>query len=68
MRPAPVLRQASQQFVKWRRNHRTGMRMAVNVSASQIYRTDLPRMVAGILTETGMRPEEVGGAKHRSQG
>jgi EAL domain-containing protein (putative c-di-GMP-specific phosphodiesterase class I) len=54
-----VLRQASRQFVKWRTEHTAGMRIAVNVSASQIYRTDLPRMVAGILNETGMRPEDM---------
>jgi diguanylate cyclase (GGDEF)-like protein len=54
-----VLRSACSQYVNWRPGRRSGLRIAVNVSATQVYRTDLPRVVGAILEQTGMSPQDM---------
>lgn len=54
-----VLSNACMQYVNWCAGRRPGLRIAVNVSAAQVYRTDLPRIVATILEQTGMSAENM---------
>jgi diguanylate cyclase (GGDEF)-like protein/PAS domain S-box-containing protein len=54
-----VLREACMQYVRWRPQRDAGLRIAINVSAAQVYRTDLPRLVDTILQETGMPAESM---------
>lgn len=51
-----VLRTACEQNMAWRKKGYAPMRVAVNVSAKQFYREDLPDRIARILTDTGLDP------------
>jgi diguanylate cyclase (GGDEF)-like protein len=52
-----VLETACMQAAKWVREKRTALRMAVNISARQIYHKDFVQQVARILTATGLPAE-----------
>jgi diguanylate cyclase (GGDEF)-like protein/PAS domain S-box-containing protein len=51
-----ILKNACEQAASWhRRGHK--LRLAVNLSAHQFHRRDLPTIVAAVLRETGLRAE-----------
>ena len=52
-----VLRTACQQNKDWQKEGLPPMIMAVNLSASQLYQSNLVKMVKQILEETGLSPE-----------
>ena len=54
-----VLREACNTLMEWQRIGIDGMTMAVNVSAVQLLRSDLPRTVERILRETGVDPSQL---------
>lgn len=54
-----ALRAACAQLVRWHEAGHDILTLAVNLSARQIWQTDLPARVAGILTETGAPPEHI---------
>ncbi len=54
-----VLREACNTLADWHRAGLGDMTMAVNVSAVQLLRSDLPRTVERILRETGVAPEQL---------
>jgi diguanylate cyclase (GGDEF)-like protein/PAS domain S-box-containing protein len=49
-----ALRQACTRLLEWRREGLVDLTMAVNVSALQLLRGDLPRVVARVLADTGI--------------
>ncbi|MBB1088326.1 EAL domain-containing protein [Lysobacter sp. SG-8] len=51
-----VLHQACSQLLRWRAQGFNDLTMAVNVSALQLLRGDLPRVVERVLRETGIPP------------
>jgi EAL domain-containing protein (putative c-di-GMP-specific phosphodiesterase class I) len=51
-----VLREACRQQVAWLEAGFPPLRMAINVSPSQILKSDFPAIVAGIIQETGICP------------
>ncbi|WP_330970468.1 EAL domain-containing protein, partial [Lysobacter sp. A3-1-A15] len=52
-----VLREACVVLARWRAQGLGGLTMAVNVSALQLLRGDLPQVVARVLESTGVPPE-----------
>jgi diguanylate cyclase (GGDEF)-like protein/PAS domain S-box-containing protein len=52
-----ALRTACAQNSAWQRAGVSPIRMAVNLSASQLQQRDLPRFVQRVLAETGLKPE-----------
>ena len=52
-----VLREACNTLADWNRMGLDDMNMAVNVSATQLLHSDLPRTVERVLRETGVDPE-----------
>lgn len=52
-----VLREACKQMCKWLASGLKPFRLAVNLSARQLRRADLPQRIEAILKETGMPPE-----------
>jgi diguanylate cyclase (GGDEF)-like protein/PAS domain S-box-containing protein len=51
-----VMRTACEQLMVWRREGRSHLRMAVNVSARQMAEQDFVQSVADVLAETGLPP------------
>ena len=54
-----VLREACNTLADWQRTGLADMSIAVNVSATQLLHSDLPRTVERILRETGVAPEQL---------
>ena len=54
-----VLRESCNTLADWQRAGLSGMSMAVNVSATQLLHSDLPRAVERILRETGVDPAQL---------
>ncbi|MGV8961510.1 MAG: putative bifunctional diguanylate cyclase/phosphodiesterase [Stenotrophomonas sp.] len=54
-----VLRQACLTLQSWREHGMEDLCMAVNVSAIQLQRGDLPQVLARVLAETGIRPGQL---------
>ena len=54
-----VLREACNTLADWNRAGLADMSIAVNVSATQLLHSDLPRTVERILRETGVAPEQL---------
>ena len=54
-----VLREACNTLADWNQAGLTDMSIAVNVSATQLLHSDLPRTVERILRETGVAPEQL---------
>ncbi len=54
-----VLREASTRLMQWRQEGITGLTMAVNVSALQLLRGDLPDVLERVLRETGIPPQHL---------
>jgi diguanylate cyclase (GGDEF)-like protein/PAS domain S-box-containing protein len=54
-----VLREACNTLADWQRAGLSGLSMAVNVSATQLLHSDLPRTVERILRETGIDPGQL---------
>ena len=54
-----VLREACNTLADWQRAGLPGVTMAVNVSATQLLHSDLPRAVERILRETGIDPGQL---------
>ncbi|MBB1060218.1 EAL domain-containing protein [Marilutibacter spongiae] len=54
-----VLHEASSRLMQWRAEGITGLTMAVNVSALQLLRGDLPHVVERVLRETGIPPRRL---------
>lgn len=52
-----VMREACRQVVRWAADGLGPIRVAVNVSAVQFRRQNLPALVTEVLAETGLRPE-----------
>jgi diguanylate cyclase (GGDEF)-like protein len=51
-----VIREACRQCAEWNRSLRVPLKVAVNVSALQLYFSDLTEIVASSLAETGLAP------------
>jgi EAL domain-containing protein (putative c-di-GMP-specific phosphodiesterase class I) len=54
-----VLREACRQAVEWQGNHRSGFRMAVNLSPRQFQQSDLPLVIASALELSGLAPRDL---------
>jgi diguanylate cyclase (GGDEF)-like protein len=52
-----VMREACSQVTRWRRQGLGAIRVAVNLSSRQLGQDDLPEIVAGVLSETGVPPQ-----------
>lgn len=55
-----VMRRACEQAATWRRAGLGGVRLCVNLSATQLQRPDLARYVQSLLVETGAEPASLG--------
>ena len=54
-----ILETACRQAVEWRKAEGPPLHMSVNASARQLFSADFPETVSAILTEVGLRPEEL---------
>jgi EAL domain-containing protein (putative c-di-GMP-specific phosphodiesterase class I) len=54
-----VLHEACSVLQQWRKDGVDGLTMAINVSALQLFRGNLPRVVSRVLKDTGIPPEHL---------
>jgi diguanylate cyclase (GGDEF)-like protein/PAS domain S-box-containing protein len=54
-----ALREASFQAWRWQQTRYPGLRMSVNLSARQFQHSDLPRIIAAALEESGLEPSDL---------
>jgi EAL domain-containing protein (putative c-di-GMP-specific phosphodiesterase class I) len=52
-----VIHSAIAQLVAWRQKGLTDLTLAINLSAAEFRRTDLPRILSDLLAESGLPPE-----------
>ena len=62
-----MIRKAIAQCAEWQRDG-LDLAVAVNLSALDLFDSELPTFISGLLSEAGLPPREPGAGDHRERG